>query len=137
MGEVIVRASALPGAARRFTGSYEAGSGNPDLLPISSWMFDPVPAIDTSSWSLRAPGRPWTYEQLYSFDDRLTATLDCTGGFYSTQDWAGVRLDRLIGDASGASSRIVSHTGYDARFAVSCASNLLLPKRTGRPRRVP
>src|SRR6266705_1888873 len=57
MSEVIVRATALPGATRRFTGSYQAGSHNPDQLPISSWMFDPVPEIDTSSWSLRTPGR--------------------------------------------------------------------------------
>jgi len=131
MSEVVVRASALPGAARRFTGSYEAGSRNPDQLPVSSWMFDPVPAIDTSSWSLRTPGRTWTYEELYAFDDRMTATLDCTGGFYSTQDWAGVRLDRLIGDASGASIRVVSHTGYDRRFALPSASNLLLATRIG------
>ena len=131
MSEVIVRASALPGATRRFTGSYEAGSHNPDQLPISSWMFDPVPEIDTSSWSLRTPGRAWTYEQLYAFDDRMTATLDCTGGFYSAQDWAGARLDRLIGDASGASIRVVSHTGYDRRFALTRASNLLLATRIG------
>jgi len=131
MSEVIVRASALPGATRRFTGSYQAGSQNPDQLPISSWMFDPVPEIDTSSWSLRTPGRAWTYEQLYAFDDRMTATLDCTGGFYSAQDWAGARLDRLIGDASGASIRVVSHTGYDRRFALSSASNLLLATRIG------
>ena len=131
MSEVVVRASALPGAARRFTGSYEAGSRNPDQLPVSSWMFDPVPAIDTSNWSLRTPGRTWTYEQLYAFDDRMTATLDCTGGFYSTQEWAGVRLDRLIGDASGASIRVVSHTGYDRRFALPSASKLLLATRIG------
>ena len=131
MSEVVVRASALPGAARRFTGSYEAGSRDPDQLPVSSWMFDPVPAIDTSNWSLRTPGRTWTYEQLYAFDDRMTATLDCTGGFYSTQDWAGVRLDRLIVDASGASIRVVSHTGYDRRFALPSASKLLLATRIG------
>src|SRR4029077_6477909 len=37
--EIIVRAARLPGATRRFTGSYHSGSLNPDLLPISSWMF--------------------------------------------------------------------------------------------------
>jgi len=121
----------LPGATRRFTGSYEAGSHNPDQLPISSWMFDSVPGIDTSSWALRTPGRTWTYEELYAFDDRMTATLDCTGGFYSTQDWAGVRLERLVGEARGGSIRVVSHTGYDRRFALPNASNLLLATRIG------
>src|SRR5690348_8275516 len=131
MSEVIVRASSLPGATRRFTGSYEAGSHDPDQLPISSWMFDAVPVIDASGWALHTPGRTWTYEQLYASDDRMTATLDCTGGFYSTQDWAGVRLDRLIGNASGTSIRVVSHTGYDRRFSLSSASNLLLATRIG------
>ncbi len=131
LSEVMVRASALPGATRRFTGSYEAGSHDPDGLPVSSWMFDAVPVIDAESWKLHAPGRTWTYEQLYEFDDRLIATLDCTGGFYSTQDWAGVRLDRLVGDAPGGSIRVVSHTGYDRRFTRSSASGLLLATRIG------
>ncbi|HEV2216646.1 MAG TPA: molybdopterin-dependent oxidoreductase [Candidatus Dormibacteraeota bacterium] len=131
MSEVIVRASSLPGATRRFTGSYEAGSHVPDALPISSWMFDAVPVIDTSNWSLRTPGAEWTYDRIYAFDDRLTATLDCTGGFYSTQDWAGVRLDRLIAKSAGASVRVVSHTGYDRRFALSDMPKLLLATRIG------
>ena len=131
MSEVIVRASALPGATRRFTGSYEAGSHDPDGLPISSWMFDAVPFIEASGWTLRTPNRKWTYDELFAFDDRLTATLDCTGGFYSTQDWSGVRLDRLIGGATGNSIRAVSHTGYDRRFAISAAPRLLLATRIG------
>ena len=131
MSEVMVRAAGLPGAQRRFTGSYAAGSHDPDLLPISSWMFDAIPAIDTSAWSLRTPHRTWTYEELAAFDDRLTATLDCTGGFYSTQDWSGARLDRLLHGAAGASIRVVSHTGYDRRFPLSSASSLLLAMRIG------
>src|SRR5215468_1921915 len=51
--EVAVRATRLPGAARRFTGSYEAGSFDPDLMPVSSWMFDAIPEIDPAGWRLR------------------------------------------------------------------------------------
>jgi hypothetical protein len=131
VSEVAVRAAGLPGAARRFTGSYHAGSHDPDLLPVSSWMFDAVPTIDTASWTLSAPGRAWTYDELFAFDDRLTATLDCTGGFYSTQDWAGARLDRLIQGAGGESIRVVSHTGYDRRYPLANASRLLLATRIG------
>ena len=131
LSEVAVRAASLPGGTRRFTGTYEAGSHDPAGLPISSWMFDSVPNIDTSSWALRAPGRSWTYGELYAFDDRMTATLDCTGGFFSTQEWAGVRLDRLVGDAAGGSIRVVSHTGYDRRFTPASASSLLLATRIG------
>jgi hypothetical protein len=129
--EIIVRAAHLPGAARRFTGSYNAGSLDPDLLPISSWMFDAVPQLDASSWTLATPARRWTHDELVTFDDRVTATLDCTGGFYSMQEWSGARLDRLIGTARGSSIRVVSHTGYDRRFPISEASTLLLAVRIG------
>jgi hypothetical protein len=101
--EVVVRAAGMPGAARRFTGSYEARSFVPAAMPVSSWMFD----------------------------DRLTATLDCTGGFYSTQEWAGARLDRLIGKADGSSIRVVSATGYDRRFPVDRTGSMLLATRIG------
>ncbi|MGH7765632.1 MAG: molybdopterin-dependent oxidoreductase, partial [Candidatus Dormibacteraceae bacterium] len=129
--EGIVRAAALPGAARRFTGSYEAGSYQPQLMPTSSWLFDPVPQIDAGSWSLRTAARTWSYDQLLAFDDRLTATLDCTGGFYSTQEWAGVRLSRLIGLTKGQSVRVVSSTGYDRRFPLDEAGSLVLATRFG------
>ena len=129
--ELVVRASGLPGAARRFTGSYEAGSFVPEALPVSSWMFDAVPAIDAPAWTLATPGRAWTYAELTQFDDRLTATLDCTGGFYSTQAWSGARLDRLLGSARGESIRVVSHTGYDRRFPMAEASRLLIATALG------
>jgi DMSO/TMAO reductase YedYZ molybdopterin-dependent catalytic subunit len=129
--EGLVRATRMPGAARRFTGSYEAGSYDPSSMPVSSWMFDAVPMIDHVRWRLAAGGREWTYDDLSAFDDRLTATLDCTGGFFSTQEWAGARLDRLIGPAVGPTIRILSVTGYDRRFPIDRASSLLLATRFG------
>ena len=129
--EMVVRATGMQGAARRFTGSYEAASFRPDLMPVSSWMFDAIPNIESATWRLRAAGRDWSYDELLAFDDRLTATLDCTGGFFSTQEWSGVRLDRLLGKADGASIRVVSSTGYDRRFPVDRASSLLLATRMG------
>lgn len=129
--EVVVRAASLPGATRRFTGSYEAGSFQPQAMPVSSWMFDAVSVQDAASWRLTAGGRRWTYDELFSFDDRVTATLDCTGGFYSTQEWAGVRVDRLVGHTGAASIRVVSSTGYDRRFPAGEAASLLLATRIG------
>lgn len=129
--ELVVRATGMPGAARRFTGSYEAGSYQPGSMPVSSWMFDSVPLIDQRTWRLPAVGREWLYDDLFAFDDRLTATLDCTGGFFSTQEWAGARLDRIIGKADGTTIRIVSVTGYDRRFTIDQASSLLLATRFG------
>lgn len=129
--ELAVRAASLPGDRRRFTGSYESGSFQPGLMPVSSWMLDAIPEIEPATWTLRAGGRTWTYDELARFDDRLVATLDCTGGFYSTQEWSGVRLDRLLQPAGASSIRVVAHTGYDRRFPVEDASHLLLATRFG------
>lgn len=134
--ELAVRLTGLPGAARRFTGSYEAGSFDPDLMPVSSWLFDAIPRIEPSGWRLRVVTpdgiREWGYAELLRFDDRRRAVLDCTGGFWSEQDWSGVLLSRLLPDPAGAVSvRVVSHTGYDRRFAVRELPDLLLALRLG------
>ena len=134
--EAAVRLLRLPGGERRFTGSYEFGSFQPELMPVSSWMFDQVPVLAPAGWRLRVIGpggvREWTYEQLAAFDDRLRAVLDCTGGFWSEQDWSGVMLGRLLPETEGARSvRVVSHTGYDRRFPVEEVSRLLLATRVG------
>jgi Oxidoreductase molybdopterin binding domain len=129
--EIVVRVTGLPGAARRFTGSYEAGSFVPAAMPVSSWMFDAIPQIDQASWRLAAGGREWSYDEMAAFDDRLTATLDCTGGFYSSQEWSGARLDRLIGKTDGTSIRVVSITGYDRRFPIDRARSMLLATGMG------
>ena len=136
VSEGIVRLSGLPGAGRRFTGSYEVGSLIPDAMPVSSWMFDAVPAISVPDWSLRVATprgvRTVTYEELTAHDDRLRAALDCTGGFWSEQDWAGVYLHRLVGEPAGAwSVRVVSGTGYDRRFPIAALPRLLLATRLG------
>ena len=129
--EVVVRAAGLPGAARRFTGSYESGSFQPELMPVSSWILDAIPQVNPDGWRLPAGGREWSYRDLFAFDDRLTATLDCTGGFFSTQEWAGARLSRLIGKADVTTIRVVSLTGYDRRFPIERASSMLLATRAG------
>jgi len=129
--EILVRATGMPGAARRFTGSYEAGSFMPDQMPVSSWILDAIPQIKQSAWRLHAGGREWSYDELFAFDDRLRAPLDCTGGFFSTQEWAGARLDRLIGKAAGTSIRVQSVTGYDRRFPIERARSLILATRFG------
>jgi hypothetical protein len=134
--EIVVRAMGLPGARRRLTGSYQVGSFVPSLLPITQWMFDSVPTIDPARWQLEirwpAGGKSWSYPELLAFDDPLEATLDCTGGFYSTQSWSGVWLSRLIpGDAGALSIQVRSRTGYARRFSISEADRLLLASRLG------
>jgi DMSO/TMAO reductase YedYZ molybdopterin-dependent catalytic subunit len=143
-GEGAVRLFSLPGSLRRFTGSYEYGSLQPSQLPVTQWLFDAVPAIDPATWRLTvqigATVREWTYDELLGFDDRVRATLDCTGGFYSTQDWSGVLLSRLLdsppsrlsgGWGVGSSLHVRSFTGYDRRFAAGDADRVLVATRLG------
>jgi len=144
-GEAAVRLLSLPGATRRYTGSYEYGSLQPAELPVTQWLFDAVPTIDPVAWRLTVRAgnamRQWTYAELLAFDDRVQATLDCTGGFYSTQDWSGVWLSRLVspspargggqGGGSSVSVHVRSVTGYDRRFAAEEAGRLLIATRLG------
>ena len=130
--ESTVRAVGLPGAERRFTGSHERGSGNPARMPVTSWLDDRTPRIDGASWTLAVDGRTVTLEQLEALPrDRFSAILDCTGGWYSEQEWEGVRLDRLV-DPRGAASVVVrSATGYQRRLPTSDLPRVWLAHRLG------
>jgi hypothetical protein len=48
----VVRAAGLPGASRRFTASYEAGSFDPVAMPTTSWIDDVAPEVDPATWRL-------------------------------------------------------------------------------------
>jgi len=135
-GEGLVRATSLPGADRRFTGSYQTASLHPEAMPVTQWLDDAVPEVDVDAWRLKVvtPGgeRTVTFEELSAFDDRVRATLDCTGGWFSEQDWEGVLLWRLLGDVGEARSvGVGSLTGYGRRFPVTDARDLLLASRVG------
>lgn len=134
--EGLVRATSLPGADRRFTGSYETGSFRPGDMPVTQWLNDSVPSIDSAEWRLTvgagSTAGEWTYDELAGFEDRLRATIDCTGGWFAEQDWEGVRLSRLFPDVGEARSlSVVSTTGYGRRFPVRDLPNLLLATRVG------
>jgi DMSO/TMAO reductase YedYZ molybdopterin-dependent catalytic subunit len=125
---------ALKGARRRFTGSYEAGSFTGNAFPSTSWVADNPAVIDRASYRLRVEGlvaHPLAISLgELSAADELVATLDCTGGFYSTQRWRGIRLARLL-DLAGADPgarhvTIASVTGYRWSFAIDEAGELLL-----------
>ncbi len=67
--------------------------------------------------------------------DALTATLDCTGGFFSTQHWRGVSLGRLLDEAGlepdACHVRVISRTGYRWSFGLDDARALLLATHVG------
>ncbi|MGH2808801.1 MAG: molybdopterin-dependent oxidoreductase [Actinomycetota bacterium] len=133
--EGIVHAASLPGADRRFTGSFERGSGDPDAMPVTQWLNDSIPEIDPASWRLVVRGseeRSYPLEELAAFGDRVVATLDCTGGWYAEQEWGGVRLSRLIDDVGDFRSVVVtSATGYKRRFSVDVLDDLYLAVDVG------
>ena len=131
-----VRLGGLPGAARRFTGSYETGSFDPDAMPTTIWLEDPVPAIDPDQWRLTvvdASGRyQLSLDELSASGARMRATLDCTSGWYARQDWTGVPVGALLRGTGQARSLFVhSVTGYWIRLPVSDLGRLLLATRVG------
>jgi DMSO/TMAO reductase YedYZ molybdopterin-dependent catalytic subunit len=129
----------LRGARRRFTGSYEAGSFSGNAFPATSWVADNPRPIDLAAYRLRIDGLAAHRLVIALADlpivDELVATLDCTGGFYSTQRWRGVRLSRML-ELAGA-QRVARHvsvasvTGYRWSFAIDDARELLLATQVG------
>lgn len=133
--EGVARLSSLPGSGRRFTGSFATGSHAPDRMPVTQWLNDRVPLIEVGAWRLRVTTTSGTrslpYDAVAAWRDALPATLDCTGGWYSEQDWEGVWVARLIGEARGRSIAVTSSTGYERRFPLRDATNLLVATRVG------
>ena len=128
------------GAERRFTGSRESGSYAGNAFPTSSWVADQPHPIEIETWQLAVRGavsrpRDISYDELTAVSDELEATLDCTGGFYSTQRWRGLRISRLL-DTVGISKNaryvsFVSVTGYRWSLPLDEARNALLATQVG------
>ena len=134
--EAVLGASSLPGSSRRFTGSFEQGSSDPSAMPVTQWLDDEPPTIDPDAWRLivRGPAgvRMWTRDEVDTASTAVRATLDCTGGWFSTQVWDGVALAGLVRDVgSGRSIAVRSATGYARRFPFADASRVYLATRAG------
>ena len=130
------RALGLPGAERRFTGSYDAGSFSGNDFPATSWVADqPRPRTIPLAVGGQVRRELTLSAAELGRGDELTATLDCTGGFSSTQRWQGVRLGRLLDEAgvrAGAGHvRVISRTGYRWSFGLDDARGLLLATHVG------
>jgi Oxidoreductase molybdopterin binding domain len=129
----------LRGAERRFTGSYEAESFAGNAFPTTSWVADNPRPVAPEAYRLRVGGLvgrelSFSLEELAAGDE-LIATLDCTGGFYSTQRWRGILLARVL-DRVAVGSRahhvaVASRTGYRWSFAIADARGLLLATHVG------
>jgi hypothetical protein len=97
---------------RRFTGSRVVAEFTGNDFPITH--SETPPATDLAEWRLQVRGRvaqafALTYDELtaLTFITR-TATIDCTLGWASTQQWRGIALQDLL-----------TRAGWDAQATVS------------------
>ena len=132
-GEVSARGGGLRSASRRFTGSYSLL--RPDAgFPVVSWLNDRPGHIDAAKWGLSITGAVRREIVLRQRDlegrAAATATIDCTGGWYSEQVWQGAPLGELLKlagpEPTAVSVTVTSVTGYYRRFSMDEASRYLL-----------
>jgi hypothetical protein len=132
----VVSLTGLPGARRRFTGSYESGSLDPAQMPSTIWLLDTPPLVNPDSYRLEvvdAHGRfELTLADLTTGAQTRRELLDCTSGWYAEQDWTGIPVTRLLRGVGDARSLLVhSVTGYWVRLPVSDLDTLLLATHAG------
>ena len=132
-GEGALRLTGAAGAERRGTGSLEHGTDDPTAMPVTQWFTDAVPRrVDDAISVVVGDQQARIPISDLARGDRVRAVLDCTGGWYAAQDWAGVRLDRLLGEVTdkelpdGGSIDVISRTGYRRRLPLRDAPALLL-----------
>ncbi len=134
---VVANALQALDALRRFSGSREVGSFTGNAMPVTMLLTDNPAPLDLAAWRLTVTGLGVTPLSL-SLDDlvrlppaELTATLDCTNGWHSTQRWSGVRVGDVLaraGLAEGAAAvvRVVSVTGHSVTLPLAQARDALL-----------
>ncbi|RLM50930.1 molybdopterin-dependent oxidoreductase [Halorubrum sp. Atlit-28R] len=128
------------GADRRFTGSQpREGAGN-GAFPITSWVADDPDPIDRDDYRLTVAGLvsdpvELTADELAAGHE-TEALLDCTSGWYTVQEWGGIRVGDLL-DAAGdldddaAYVRFTSVTGYRWSLPIEEAEDALLATHVG------
>ena len=134
--ETLAKFTESKGAQRRFTGSREEGSFAGNAHPVTTAPDEGKLKLDSDTWSLQvkgavtAPIRLAYTEVLVLSTSEVTATLDCTGGWYTVQTWRGVRLTDLLSqaqirpEAKGIILRGVAD--YTAPFTLAQAEEILL-----------
>lgn len=137
----LAAAASRTGPDRRFTGSREEASFTGNAHPVTNWLSDSRQRIAREDWRLTVDGAvraplALDYDGIVALAaEARRATLDCTGGWYTVQEWSGAPLAGLLaraGPLPGARSvRVVSATGYDRRFGLGDAPRLLLATEVG------
>jgi hypothetical protein len=138
VAETLARAQATLAAPREFTGSRGSGilTGNP--FPVTGEWAAP---INPGLWKLTVHGavaaaRTISYAEVLSLPrSQVGATIDCTTGWYSAQDWQGTSLFGLL-ESIGMQPeagyvRLKAATGYAATFSLDEAREILLATHVG------
>ncbi len=129
----------LASVDRRFTGSRMVGNDAGNAFPATSWVADRPRPLPPTEWTLEIGGhvtQPFvaTYGDV-ARTETMEVTLDCTGGFASTQHWRGIRVGTLL-DRAGVREgagwvRFRSVTGYRWSLPLDEARDALLATHVG------
>ena len=141
VAQQLAAARAAPDSPRRFTGSAAQGSFGGNNFPVTNSSGEGQLALDTAAWFLAVRGavaRPYkiSYATLAGLpSSEVTATIDCTTGWYSTQVWRGVPLSVLLAQAGlnpgAALVRLRGVSGYIGDFTLPEAAEVLLATHVG------
>ncbi len=125
---------------RRFSGSREQGSFTGNAMPVTMLLTDHVQTIDPRAWRLSVIGGAaplaLSLADLTALRQATeTFTLDCTNGWYSTQEWTGVRVGDVLARAGvgegAAVVEVVSVTGHRVALPIAQARDALLATHIG------
>ena len=132
----LAKSAETTGTQRRFTGSREEASFGGNAHPVTSGADQGKVKLDPNEWTLRLTGAvaaplTLTYADMLSLStSEVTATLDCTGGWYTVQTWRGVPLMELLKQSQSRPEAIgVVLKGvldYTAPFTQNQAQEILL-----------
>lgn len=141
ISEVFAKSMEGTGKQRRFTGSREEGSFKGNVHPVTTAPDQGKVRLDPSTWSLTLKGSVRTpltlsYKDLLAISaSEVTATLDCTGGWYTVQTWRGIPLRELLTQAQLRPEAIgIILRGvldYTALFTLEQAQEILLATHVG------
>jgi hypothetical protein len=139
--ETLARYTENAGEKRRFTGSREEGSFTGNAHPVTTASDQGKIKLDPETYRLQVTGAVVT-PLLLSYADvlalstsKVTATLDCTGGWCTVQTWQGIPLSELLTraqvrpEAVGIILRGVAD--YTAPFTLAQVQEILLATRVG------
>jgi DMSO/TMAO reductase YedYZ molybdopterin-dependent catalytic subunit len=136
LSEALAKSNETSKNERRFTGSREEGSFAGNSHPVTSGSDQGKVRLDPESWTLLVTGAvdvplslPYA-DMLARSVSEVTATLDCTGGWYTVQTWRGIPLIQLLGQAQlrpGTKGIVLRGVlDYSAPFTLAQAQEIVL-----------